>query len=179
MTDTTAYRALLQNQLVPQLDDLASRIAKLEAEIGEYRELRATIAVLQSQQQQGAAAAQQHPDTRAARAQLKALGGAVAEAVSKPKAPAPAPIKTLVDLGAGVYCRARVPDTRRICVHIGCGVHPELTLAEALDAAAAREGLLGARAAALKERHLAVSGDVDLARFAVEQLEAGGAGGGQ
>ena len=80
-------------------------------------------------------------------------------------------VKTLVDLGAGVYCRARVPDTGRVCVHIGCGIHLELKLDKALDAVDAREAFLAQRASALKARHLQVSADLNLARLALGKLD--------
>ena len=65
-----------------------------------------------------------------------------------------AELRTLVELGAGVRCAARVPDSRRLFVHVGLGFHPELTRQEALAAAAARASHLRAR---LAEQHAAVA----------------------
>ena len=48
-------------------------------------------------------------------------------------------------MGAGVHARAAVPDATRICVHVGLGFHPELTLEEAGRAAAARRQHLQAQ----------------------------------
>jgi prefoldin alpha subunit len=40
-------------------------------------------------------------------------------------------MRTLVDLGAQVYCQADVPDTSRVFVSVGLGFHAEMTLEEA------------------------------------------------
>lgn len=37
-------------------------------------------------------------------------------------------LRTMVDLGAQVYCQAEVPDTSRIFVSVGLGFHAEMTL---------------------------------------------------
>ena len=39
-------------------------------------------------------------------------------------------LKTQVELGAEVYCQARVPDTSRVFIGIGLGFHLECTLDE-------------------------------------------------
>lgn len=54
-------------------------------------------------------------------------------------------LTTLVPLGAGLHAQAAVPDAARICVHVGLGFHPELTLDEATAAAAARRQHLQGR----------------------------------
>ena len=38
--------------------------------------------------------------------------------------------KTLVDIGAEVYCQAKVPDTSRVYISVGLGFHVESTLDE-------------------------------------------------
>ncbi|KAL4448163.1 hypothetical protein ABPG75_005382 [Micractinium tetrahymenae] len=62
-------------------------------------------------------------------------------------------LTTLVPLGAGLHAQAAVPDASRICVHVGLGFHPELTLDEAQAAAAAwrrhLQGQVDARTAEL------------------------------
>ena len=40
-------------------------------------------------------------------------------------------MKSQVELGSGVFCRAVVPDTSHICISIGLGFHLEVTLEEA------------------------------------------------
>jgi prefoldin alpha subunit len=40
-------------------------------------------------------------------------------------------LKSKVELGSGVFCRAHVPDTTRIYISIGLGFHLEATLEEA------------------------------------------------
>jgi len=52
-------------------------------------------------------------------------------------------LRTMVDLGAQVYCQAEVPDTSHIFVNVGLGFHAELTLDEAL--AFAEKKLVGLR----------------------------------
>lgn len=51
-------------------------------------------------------------------------------------------LKTLVDLGSGAYCQARVPDTSRIFVAVGLGFHVECTLGEAAALAERRREAL-------------------------------------
>lgn len=41
------------------------------------------------------------------------------------------PLKSRIELGSGVYCRALVPDTSKIFIAIGLGFHLEVTLEEA------------------------------------------------
>lgn len=79
-------------------------------------------------------------------------------------------LRSLVELGAGVRCAARVPDARRVFVHVGLGFHPELTRPEALAAAAARAAHLCAR---LAEQHAAVArvaAHLELASEGVREL---------
>ena len=40
-------------------------------------------------------------------------------------------MRTLVDLGSQVYCRAEVPDTSRVFVNVGLGFHAEMDLVQA------------------------------------------------
>jgi prefoldin subunit 5 len=40
-------------------------------------------------------------------------------------------LKSRVELGSGVYCRAEVPDTSRLFISIGLGFNLEVTLQEA------------------------------------------------
>lgn len=58
------------------------------------------------------------------------------------KGAAASPLKTLVDLGAGAYCQAVVPDTSRICLAVGLGFHVECSLEEAGDVAERRRQAL-------------------------------------
>ena len=39
-------------------------------------------------------------------------------------------LKTLVDIGAEVYCQAKVPDISRVYISVGLGFHVESTLEE-------------------------------------------------
>lgn len=45
---------------------------------------------------------------------------------------------TLAPLGAGVFCKAHVPDTSHLLVDVGLGFHAECTLSEALGVAATK-----------------------------------------
>ena len=81
-------------------------------------------------------------------------------------------LRTLVELGAGVRCAARVPDSRRLFVHVGLGFHPELTRAEALAAAAARTAHLSARLAEEQAAVARVQAHLELASEGVRELMA-------
>lgn len=54
-------------------------------------------------------------------------------------------LKALVELGAGVHCRARVPDAALVCVSVGLGFHLECTLPEAAIIASNRQRALQVR----------------------------------
>lgn len=41
-------------------------------------------------------------------------------------------MKTLLNLGSSFFVNARVPDTSRVMVHVGLGVHVEYTIPEAI-----------------------------------------------
>ncbi len=51
-------------------------------------------------------------------------------------------LKTLVEIGSGVYCQARVPDTSRIFMSVGLGFQVECTLEEAVEVAERRRAAL-------------------------------------
>ena len=79
-------------------------------------------------------------------------------------------LRTLVELGAGVRCAARVPDSRRVFVHVGLGFHPELTRAEAVAAAEARAAHLRARLAEQQAAVGRVAAHLELATEGVREL---------
>ncbi|GAB4817489.1 hypothetical protein N2152v2_004535 [Parachlorella kessleri] len=55
-------------------------------------------------------------------------------------------LSSLAPLGAGVYAKARVPDTSRLLVDVGLGFHVECSLDEALAVASLRRDHLAQRA---------------------------------
>ena len=83
-----------------------------------------------------------------------------------------AELRTLVELGAGVRCAARVPDARRLFVHVGLGFHPELTRPEALAAADARAAHLRDRLAREQAAVARVAAHLELATEGVRELTA-------
>lgn len=50
--------------------------------------------------------------------------------------------ETSIDLGCEVYCKARVPDTSHIYVHVGLGFHIECALSEVPIAVAPKRAYL-------------------------------------
>ena len=81
-------------------------------------------------------------------------------------------LRTLVELGAGVRCAARVPDSRRVFVHVGLGFHPELTRPEGVAAAEARAAHLRARLAEQQAAVGRVAAHLELATEGVRELMA-------
>lgn len=79
-------------------------------------------------------------------------------------------LRTLVELGPGVRCAARVADSRRVFVALGLGFHAELTRPEALAAAAARATHLRARLAIAIDAVARITAHLELASEGVREL---------
>ncbi|KIY94789.1 hypothetical protein MNEG_13172 [Monoraphidium neglectum] len=112
------YESFVEDVLKKKLAAIGRRRAALEAEREELAELRRGVLALQ--------AVRGRLGTRAGREGRREL-------------------KSLVDLGSGVFCQARVPDASRLFVAVGLGFHVECTLEEAAQLAERRREALQAR----------------------------------
>ncbi len=72
---------------------------------------------------------------------LHLLAPSYAESINKHTAPCQGAggLQTHTELGAGVWCKAEVPDTSLVFVDVGLGFHAALEWAEALQVAADRK----------------------------------------
>jgi prefoldin subunit 5 len=82
----------------------------------------------------------------------------------------PPPLKARVELGPGVYVRARVPDTSRICLAVGLGFHLELTLEEADRAIDLRVAAAQRAADAALDRCASIRANLKFVTEAIRQL---------
>jgi len=73
-------------------------------------------------------------------------------------------------VGADVYARAEVPDTRRVFVLAGLGFHVECTLPEARALCTAREELLAGREAQAASEVCRIQATVKLVLEGVREL---------
>merc|ERR1711864_67566 len=80
-------------------------------------------------------------------------------------------LKTKVDLGCNFYCQARVPDPTRICVSVGLGFFPELTLEEALVFINKKEKLLEAQADKLTADCCKLKANIKLVLGGLQELQ--------
>ena len=76
----------------------------------------------------------------------------------------------MAEVGADVYARAEVPDTRRVFVLAGLGFHVECTLPEARALCEAREGLLAGREAAALAEACRIRATVKLVLEGIREL---------
>ena len=79
-------------------------------------------------------------------------------------------LEILAEVGADVYARAEVPDTRRVFVLAGLGFHVECTLPEARALCAAREELLAGREAQAAGEVCRIQATVKLVLEGVREL---------
>lgn len=104
--------------------------------------------------------------------QLRAFSAHVA-------AGARAPLKLLADVGEGCHVQARVHDASRVCVDVGAGVFPELSLEEAAAFAGAKVRGLERLQATARQELVGILADVELVDLGIRALrgEAGDANG--
>ena len=82
-------------------------------------------------------------------------------------------IKTLVDLGANFYARARIPDTTRVFVCVGFGFFVEFTHDEALDFIKKKVEQLTEQARQFSVRASAIKARIQLVLEALNELTFG------
>lgn len=145
------YRRLVSETLAPLVAQREADVARVQEELDDWEELAGNLDAL--------------------RAHAAAHGGPGGDGKD---------LKMLADVGAGYRMHARVAagDCGAVCLHVGAGVYPLLTLAEAAAyAAAKRDALLALRQQA-RNALVAVRTDLAVANAAVGALGRGGGGGG-
>ena len=161
------YEAFANDVLKARLAAISARRARLEAEREELADLCRGLADLMRQQQQEQQQQQQQQQQQ--EGQREESGGAGGSGTSSGRAVAP--LKTLVDVGAGVYCRTAVPDPSRVCVAVGLGFHVEAPLAEAIEIAERRREALRAKADACVDEAAQVRAHLRFVAQAIGELQ--------
>jgi len=79
-------------------------------------------------------------------------------------------IRTMMNLGSEFYVQTKVPDTSRIYVNVGLGIHVEYTLDEALTFLNVKERQLNRTADDVTKRIVRVKADIKLVLQALSEL---------
>ncbi|WIA09386.1 hypothetical protein OEZ85_008792 [Tetradesmus obliquus] len=79
-------------------------------------------------------------------------------------------LKTRVELGSGVFCRAAVPDTSRLFIGIGLGFHLEVTLQEAGRAIDLRQQALRLKLGSCTDKAARIKAQLKFVAQAVHEL---------
>lgn len=79
-------------------------------------------------------------------------------------------MKSQVDLGSGVFCRAVVPDTSHIFISIGLGFHLQVTLEEAGGVIDTQQQVLRARVEGCVDKAARIKAHLKFVAEAIREL---------